>query len=68
MRMPFGKFKGRHCHEIPRYYLRWLLATMDLSPDLRQACTMGLEKMEWNPPTPPDLDNLVHEVCCEWGD
>ena len=68
MKMPFGKFKDRHCHETPRYYLRWALATLELSGDLKKAMQMGLEKIEWNPAPPPDHDKLVHEVCCEWGD
>jgi hypothetical protein len=66
MKMPFGKYQGRHCHETPRYYLYWLLANVDLSPELRRACEMGLEKREWNPPQPPDLDTLVHEVSGLW--
>jgi len=66
MKMPFGKFKGRQCHETPRYYLRWALATMELSGALKKAMVMGLEKTEWNPPPPLDLDKLVHEACCEW--
>jgi hypothetical protein len=66
--MPFGKFQGRHCHEIPRYYLRWALATLNLTGELKMALEMGLQRMEWNPPIPRDLDKLVHEVCCEWGD
>jgi hypothetical protein len=63
MKMPFGKFRGRECHETPRYYLRWLLANVDLSPELRKACEMGLEKREWNPPPTSDLDKLFYE----WG-
>ncbi len=61
--MPFGKYRGRECHETPRYYLRWLLANVDLSPELRQACEMGLQRLEWNPPPAPDLDKLFYE----WG-
>ncbi len=67
MIMPFGKFQGRPCHEIPRYYLRWALASLDLSADLTKAMQMGLVKAEWNPPPQPDFDKLVHETCCEWG-
>jgi hypothetical protein len=68
MRMPFGKFRGLHCHEIPRYYLRWALATLDLSGDLKTAMEMGLDRCDWNPPAPRDINKLVHEICCEWGD
>jgi hypothetical protein len=68
MKMPFGKFKGQPCHETPRYYLRWALATLNLSGELKTAMEKGLEKTEWNPPPAPDFDKLVHEVCCEWGD
>lgn len=68
MKMPFGKYQGRPCHEIPRYYLRWALATLDLPGELKRAMEMGVERIEWNPPPPRDLDKLVHESCCEWGD
>ena len=68
MKMPFGKFEGRHCHETPRHYLRWALETLDMPGDLKKAMTMGLNKTEWNPPPPRDLDTLVHEICGEWGD
>ena len=68
MKMPFGRFQGRPCHKTPRYYLRWALATLDLSGDLKRAMEMGLEKTEWNPPPSRDFDKMVHEVCCEWGD
>ena len=68
MKMPFGKFEGRHCHEIPRYYLRWVLATFNLSGDLKKAMEVGLEKQEWNPPQPRDLDKLLDEICCVWGE
>ncbi len=68
MKMPFGKFKGRHVHETPRYYLRWALATLELSGDLRTAVLMGLEKQEWNPPDYRDLDELLDEILCSWGD
>ena len=68
MKMPFGKFQGRHCHETPKYYLRWALATLELSSELKTAMEKGLERNEWNPPPPRDLDKLVHEICCEWGD
>jgi hypothetical protein len=47
--------------------LRWALATLDLSGELKMAIKKGLERIEWNPPTPCDLDKLVHEICCEWG-
>jgi hypothetical protein len=67
MKFPFGKFRGRHCHDIPRYYLRWVLANLDLSDDLKRAVEKGLHKIEWNPPSPRDLDKLVHETCCEWN-
>ena len=66
MKMPFGKFAGRHIHETPPYYLGWALATLDLSGDLKTAIEMGLERIEWNPPPTRDLDQLVHEICCEW--
>ena len=49
MKVPFGKFQGRHCHETPRYYRRWALATMELSGELKKAMQMGLEKIEWYP-------------------
>lgn len=62
MKMSFGKFQGRPCHETPRYYLRWALG------DLKTAVEKGLEKVEWNPPPPRDLERLVHEACGEWGD
>jgi hypothetical protein len=44
------------------------LATLNLSGDLKKAMQMGLTKTDWNPPTHPDFDKLVHEVCGEWGD
>ena len=44
MRMPFGRHEGQQVHEIPRGYLRWALANLDLSPELRQAMELGLEK------------------------
>lgn len=69
MKMPFGKFQGRPCHEVPRYYLRWALEAFDsLTPELRKAMQMGLTKTEWNPPPARDLERLVHEACGEWGD
>jgi Putative quorum-sensing-regulated virulence factor len=68
MKMPFGKYEGRHIHETPRYYLRWALATLDLSGDLKKAIQMGLQKQEWNPPACRDLDTKIHEICCSWGD
>ena len=69
MIMPFGKFQGRPCHEVPRYYLLWALAAFDpLTLDLKKAMQMGLTKIEWNPPPPRDLERLVHETCGEWGD
>jgi len=33
--MPFGKHKGKPLREVPRDYLRWLLAQDNLDPDLR---------------------------------
>jgi hypothetical protein len=68
MKMPFGKFKGRHIHETPRHYLRWALATLDLSGDLKKAMQMGLEKQEWNPPVRHDLDKQLDEILCVWGE
>ena len=68
MKMPFGKFRGRHCHETPRHYLRWALATLDLPWDLKTAMEKGLEKTEWNPPPPQDLDKLMDEILYAWGD
>ena len=44
MIMPFGKHAGTPIHEIPRGYLRWALANLDLSPELRQAMELGIEK------------------------
>lgn len=68
MKMPFGKFQGRPCHETPRYYLRWALATFNLPDDLKKAMQMGLTKTEWNPLPLRDFDKLAHETCSEWGD
>ena len=68
MKMPYGKFKGRHVHDTPRHYLRWALATLDLSGDLKKAMLMGSEKEEWNPPDYRDLDEQLDEICCDWGD
>lgn len=68
MKMPFGKFQGRPCHETPRFYLRWPLATLNLPSELKTAMEMGLERIEWNPPSPRDFDRLIHDVYCEWGD
>jgi uncharacterized protein (DUF3820 family) len=68
MRMPFGKYEGRHIHETPRYYRRWALETLDISGDLKKAMQMGLEKKEWNPPPHQDLDKLMEEICYAWGD
>ena len=44
MIMPFGKHAGTPIHDIPRGYLRWALANLDLSPELRQAMELGIEK------------------------
>jgi len=30
---------------------------------LKKAIEMGLEKKEWNPPQPSDLDKLLAEIC-----
>ena len=68
MKMPFGKFEGRHCHEIPRYYLQWALETFALSGDLQKAMLMGVEKKEWNPPDYHDLDEQLDEILCTWGE
>ena len=68
MKMPFGKFEGRECHETPRYYLRWALETMKVSGDLQKAMLMGLEKKEWNPPDFRDLEKQVDEILCSWGE
>ena len=33
--MPFGKFKGRPCSQVPQGYWHWLAGLPDLPPDLR---------------------------------
>ncbi len=68
MKMPFGKFKGRHIHDTPRHYLRWALATLELSDDLKTAMRMGLQKEEWNPPDYDGLDEKMDEILCVWGE
>ena len=68
MKMPFGKFKGRHVHETPTYYLSWALETFALSGDLQKAMIFGLEKKEWNPPDCHDLAEQMDEILCVWGD
>jgi hypothetical protein len=68
MKMPFGKFKGRNIHETPSYYLRWALATLELTDDLKTAMRMGLQKEEWNPPDYDDLDEKMDEILCTWGE
>lgn len=35
--MPFGKHKGTPLQDLPRSYVRWLLDTADIDPDLREA-------------------------------
>ena len=68
MKMPFGKFKGRHIHDMPRNYLRWAMATLELSDELKTAMRMGLLKEEWNPPDYDDLDEKMDEILCVWGE
>lgn len=68
MKMPFGKYKGRLIHDVPRHYLRWALATLDVSGDLKKAMQMGLEKQEWNPLVQSDLDKQMDEILCVWGE
>ncbi len=68
MKMPFGKFKGRHIHDTPRHYLRWAMATLELSDELKTAMRMGLLKEEWNPPDYDDLDEKMDEILCVWGE
>lgn len=41
MQMPFGKHQGVKLCNLPKDYVRWALANLDLTPDLRQ----GLEQL-----------------------
>lgn len=68
MKMPFGKFEGRLCHETPRYYLLWALENLEISGDLKKAMEMGLEKVEWNPKELQDIEKLMDEICYVFGD
>ena len=43
-RLHFGKYKGEHVANLPRSYLRWLLAECEgLDPDLRYAVKAELQ-------------------------
>ena len=55
--MPFGKHRGVPLDQIPRGYLRWLLAECDLSPSLRE----DIEAVVAEKPLPMSLDERVAE-------
>jgi hypothetical protein len=56
--MPFGKHKGRRLDEVPRGYLRWMLANCDLSHDLKA----DIEAVVKGEPLPLSLDQRVQAM------
>lgn len=44
--MPFGKHKGAPLYQIPAYYLKWCLRTIDLRPKLRDDIEAELVRRE----------------------
>ena len=56
--MPFGKHQGKPLNQIPRGYLRWLLAECDPSPSLRE----DIEAVVAEQPLPKSLDERVVEL------
>jgi hypothetical protein len=56
--MPFGKHRHQRIDHIPRGYLRWVLATCDLSPSLRD----DIEAVVAQKPLPRSLDEQVMEL------
>lgn len=46
--MPFGKYKGEMCSDVPTHYLDWLLGLEWLKPDLEEKIIRVLEdRPEW---------------------
>jgi len=42
--MPFGRHKGRELAALPKDYLTWLAANVDLRPQLAQRVRLELQK------------------------
>jgi hypothetical protein len=53
--MPFGKHQGKPLDQIPRGYLRWVLAECDLLPDLQA----DIEAVVRGEPLPMSMDERV---------
>jgi exodeoxyribonuclease X len=43
-KMPFGKHRGEKLKDVPVSYVKWLLSTPDVDPDLREAFQIRLAK------------------------
>jgi hypothetical protein len=64
--MPFGKFKSYEVNELPREYLTWLFANIDLREPLLSAVEEALDR-DTEPPArkkdvPDDVRSVAHTL------